>query len=287
MAAVKDAGLTQIDHLITTHWHGDHFGGMAELASRIPIRHFIDHGPNVQPQPAVRRVSREDVYPGLLRQGEAHGREAGRHVPIAGLDWRIVSSAGKAIKTRAARRRRRESVLRRLQAAGCRPDRERAIGRQRDHVRPLSRGASRRSDVEQGVRADVPGQSDRHGRSVRRVASRAGDLERRGARARAAAARRDHEQRHAQGRPAATRCRSCTRRRGLQDLWQMHFSLLSGQEYTVPGLFIANADRRPTGRDADRAVPRTSGRRRRRRRPYTTAPPTGSRCRRRPTARSR
>ena len=26
----------------------------------------------------------------------------------------------------------------------------------------------------------------------------------------------------------------------LQDLWQMHFSELSGQEYTVPGLFIAN-----------------------------------------------
>src|SRR5690242_132961 len=44
MAAAKDAGLTQIDHLITTHWHNDHFGGMAELAKRIPIRHFIDHG---------------------------------------------------------------------------------------------------------------------------------------------------------------------------------------------------------------------------------------------------
>jgi hypothetical protein len=27
---------------------------------------------------------------------------------------------------------------------------------------------------------------------------------------------------------------------GLQDLWQIHFSLLSGQDYTVPGLFIAN-----------------------------------------------
>ena len=46
--AARDAGLTQIDHLITTHWHSDHFGGMAELASRIPIRHFIDHGPNAQ-----------------------------------------------------------------------------------------------------------------------------------------------------------------------------------------------------------------------------------------------
>src|SRR4029453_8539395 len=27
---------------------------------------------------------------------------------------------------------------------------------------------------------------------------------------------------------------------GLEDLWQMHFSLLSGQESTVPGMFIAN-----------------------------------------------
>src|SRR5215467_1882682 len=30
-AAAKDAGLSQIDHLITTHWHNDHFGAMAEL----------------------------------------------------------------------------------------------------------------------------------------------------------------------------------------------------------------------------------------------------------------
>src|ERR1700690_833019 len=41
--AMKDAGVQQIDHLITTHWHGDHFGGMAELASRVQIREFIDH----------------------------------------------------------------------------------------------------------------------------------------------------------------------------------------------------------------------------------------------------
>ena len=26
----------------------------------------------------------------------------------------------------------------------------------------------------------------------------------------------------------------------LQDVWQLHFSLLSGQEHTVPGMFIAN-----------------------------------------------
>src|SRR5690242_7726357 len=40
MAAVRDAGLRQIDHLITTHYHGDHIGGLPELAKRIPIQEF-------------------------------------------------------------------------------------------------------------------------------------------------------------------------------------------------------------------------------------------------------
>ena len=34
---------------------------------------------------------------------------------------------------------------------------------------------------------------------------------------------------------------------GLEDLWQLHFSVLSGQEYTAPGLFIANGvDEQPS-----------------------------------------
>src|SRR5882724_6449443 len=64
MAAARDARLTQIDHLITTHWHGDHFGGMAELANRIPIREFIDHGPNIQPAPAFDEFFAK-TYPAL------------------------------------------------------------------------------------------------------------------------------------------------------------------------------------------------------------------------------
>src|SRR5689334_9007150 len=51
--AAKDAGLKQIDHLIITHYHGDHLGGLAELANRIPIREFNDHGMNIQPSPAA------------------------------------------------------------------------------------------------------------------------------------------------------------------------------------------------------------------------------------------
>src|SRR5947209_8137396 len=53
MAAVKDAGVTQIDHLIITHYHNDHIGGLSELATRIPIKEFIDHGANTQPGPNI------------------------------------------------------------------------------------------------------------------------------------------------------------------------------------------------------------------------------------------
>ena len=98
MAAVKDAGLTQLDHLITTHWHGDHFGAMAELARRIPVRHYIDHGPSVQSQPAS-DVFLKETYPALFGKAKRTITKPGDRIPIAGLDWRIVTSAGETIKT--------------------------------------------------------------------------------------------------------------------------------------------------------------------------------------------
>src|SRR4030095_7607799 len=97
MAAIKDAGLTQIDHLITTHWHGDHFGGMAEVAAQIPIRDYIDHGPTVQPQPASTEFL-EKIYPGLLAKAKHSVVQPGERVPLTGVDWRIVSSGGKFLR---------------------------------------------------------------------------------------------------------------------------------------------------------------------------------------------
>ncbi|MEJ7769066.1 MAG: MBL fold metallo-hydrolase [Chitinophagaceae bacterium] len=38
------AGLSQIDHLVITHWHNDHFGGAALLASKMPVIEVIDKG---------------------------------------------------------------------------------------------------------------------------------------------------------------------------------------------------------------------------------------------------
>lgn len=42
--AARAAGIGAIDHFIATHWHLDHYGGTEELAKRIPIKNFYDHG---------------------------------------------------------------------------------------------------------------------------------------------------------------------------------------------------------------------------------------------------
>jgi beta-lactamase superfamily II metal-dependent hydrolase len=42
--AAREAGVRQLDHVIITHYHTDHFGGAATLATLMPIKHLHDNG---------------------------------------------------------------------------------------------------------------------------------------------------------------------------------------------------------------------------------------------------
>src|SRR5438876_55876 len=44
LAAMRAAGVSRIDHLLITHFHTDHDGGIVELAAKVPIGTFYDHG---------------------------------------------------------------------------------------------------------------------------------------------------------------------------------------------------------------------------------------------------
>lgn len=98
VAAARDAGLSEIDHLITTHWHNDHFGGMRALAAQMPIRNYIDHGPNTQARQIVDDFLAND-YPGLIADATHTIVAPGDKIEIAGLDWNIVAARGEAITT--------------------------------------------------------------------------------------------------------------------------------------------------------------------------------------------
>jgi competence protein ComEC len=42
--AATRAGLKAIDHLVITHWHTDHYGGVARLSQLLPIHHYYNRG---------------------------------------------------------------------------------------------------------------------------------------------------------------------------------------------------------------------------------------------------
>jgi competence protein ComEC len=246
MAAVKDAGIAQIDHLITTHYHGDHFGAMAELVSRIAIRNFIDHGPNVQPNPNTDAFL-EKTYPELYAKARHTVVKPGDRVPMTSLDVRVLTSAGEAIKTPlpgagapnplcAAFKPQDVDKTENAQSVGSLI----TFGR----FRTLHLG-----DLTVNKEFDLMCPTNRVGTVDLFVVSHHGqpvsnaDVLVHAIRSRVAIMNNGTRK---GGQPDAMKVLHSAP--GLEDLWQLHFSLLSGQEYTVPGLFIANDvdDAQPT-----------------------------------------
>jgi competence protein ComEC len=98
MLALRDAGVKQIDHLVLTHYHGDHVGGLAEFAQLVSIKKFYDHGPAAEGD----RAGGEGF---MERYAQIHAGAArtvvkpGDKLSIPGLDVTVVSSAGQTLKT--------------------------------------------------------------------------------------------------------------------------------------------------------------------------------------------
>ena len=94
---LRTAGVTGIDHMWTTHYHGDHVGGLIELAKQFPIAHFYDHG---APHPKDRIVSAQffSAYTSLSA-GKRTVVKPGDKVKMTGLDITTVASANRFIRT--------------------------------------------------------------------------------------------------------------------------------------------------------------------------------------------
>ncbi|HYM79050.1 MAG TPA: MBL fold metallo-hydrolase [Candidatus Dormibacteraeota bacterium] len=94
-AAAHQAGLTQIDYVLITHYHRDHVGGVPQLADGIKIGTFVDHGPNLEDS----EVTRADyaAYEKAIG-GHAHVVvKPGWGLPIKGVEVRVLSAAGEHI----------------------------------------------------------------------------------------------------------------------------------------------------------------------------------------------
>jgi beta-lactamase superfamily II metal-dependent hydrolase len=95
--AARAAGVTRIDYLLITHFHGDHAGGVPELAKRMPIRVFVDHDSTV---PGDRNSAAViDAYAPIRASGRHIVPKPGDRLPLTGVDVRFVSSGGETIQT--------------------------------------------------------------------------------------------------------------------------------------------------------------------------------------------
>jgi len=54
--ALKAASVKKIDYLAITHFHGDHAGGVADLAKLVKIGTFVDHGPDTEDSPQAKEL---------------------------------------------------------------------------------------------------------------------------------------------------------------------------------------------------------------------------------------
>ena len=98
VAASKLAGISKIDYVLITHFHSDHVGGVPQLAARIPVGAFIDHGDNRETTngPAVQGWQ---AYEQVLGTGKSKRITVrpGDVLPIQGMRVSVVSSDGALI----------------------------------------------------------------------------------------------------------------------------------------------------------------------------------------------
>jgi competence protein ComEC len=237
MAAVADAGVSRIDHLITTHYHGDHFGALQELAGRVPIGEFIDHGANVQPNPAADAFLA--TYPTLYAQGSHVVAKPGDRIPLGEVVVRIVTSAGNAIEQPLPGAGEPNPLC--ASYAAKEPDASENAQSVGSHIVFGRFRAVHLGDLTWNKEHDLMCPTNRLGTVDLFIVSHHGQAVSNGPvlvhalRSRVAVMNNGTRK---GGQPDAMRVLHSAP--GLEDLWQLHFSLLSGQEYTVPGAFIAN-----------------------------------------------
>jgi len=95
-SVAKTAGVNRIHYLVITHYHMDHVGGVPQLAERIPVGTYVDHG---------RSVETGKEADGLFHAyAQARDRashlivRAGDKIPVEGIEVRVVTAAGQGIQ---------------------------------------------------------------------------------------------------------------------------------------------------------------------------------------------
>jgi len=95
LAAMHDAGITQLDKVLITHFHVDHVGGVPNLVKRVEVGEFLDHGENREDSD----ITRHDyaAYLAAIKGKPRHVVHPGDTISIPGLSIIVLTADGEHI----------------------------------------------------------------------------------------------------------------------------------------------------------------------------------------------
>lgn len=97
VAAAKDAKLDKIDFVLLTHYHVDHAGGVPQLAAKIPIEGFLDHGQNSEPGTDTEEIFQQYLKIATETNIKRSSLKPGDALPLQGVETKVITSDGALI----------------------------------------------------------------------------------------------------------------------------------------------------------------------------------------------
>jgi competence protein ComEC len=96
--AAERAGIKRIDHLLTTHYHRDHWGGLGQLSKLMEIGRFYDHGRRTELAEDPQDFPKLNAAYQAASQGKSTALRPGDSIPLDGAEFRILASNSETVE---------------------------------------------------------------------------------------------------------------------------------------------------------------------------------------------
>jgi competence protein ComEC len=243
-AAAKMAKLKKIDYVLVTHYHADHVGGVPQLAKKMAIGHYVDHGPIRETSTAAETLYAD--YQTATAGADHILAKPGETLPIKGMTVTFVSADGNLIdrplNNAGAPNQACEGVE---QKATDPTENARSIGMVIDFgkLRIVDLGdLTWAKELQLMCPANKLGHAD-----IFIVSHHGADLSNSPALVHGLTPRVAIMDNGSKKGGAATAWDIIKSSPGLQDFWQLHFADAGGSEHNTTDPFIANVDETDTG----------------------------------------
>jgi competence protein ComEC len=244
VAAAKLAKIKKIDYVLITHFHEDHVGGVPQLAKKMTIGAYVDHGPNRETSKASETLFA--AYQTAIAGADRILAKPAETLPIKGMSVTFVSADGNLIDHPLSAAGAPNQACEGVEAKASDPtENARSVGMVIDFgkLRIVDLGdLTWAKELQLMCPVNKLGHAD-----IFIVSHHGADLSNSPALVHGLAPRVAIMDNGSKKGGASTAWDIIKSSPGLQDIWQLHFADANGSEHNTTDPFIANVNETDTG----------------------------------------